>query len=100
MVEVLRFSRRETAFAPETIEILAAALDETWERLEKSGSQLTRPAYSRVVREVVAKRIMELAQRGERDRKNSCKTPCILSSPTTRAGIEIDRLAGMLEVQM
>jgi hypothetical protein len=69
MVEVLEFSRRETAFAPETIEILAAALDETWERLEKSGSRLTRPAYSRVMREVVAKRIMELAQRGEQDRE-------------------------------
>jgi hypothetical protein len=69
MVEVLKFSRRETAFAPETIEILAAALDETWERLEKSGSRLTRPAYSRVMREVVAKRIMELAQRGEQDRE-------------------------------
>ena len=69
MVEVLKFSRRETAFAPETIEILAAALDETWKRLEKSGSRLTRPAYSRVMREVVAKRIMELAQRGEQDRE-------------------------------
>jgi hypothetical protein len=69
MVEVLEFSRRETAFAPETIEVLAAALDETWERLEKSGSRLTRPAYSRVMREVVAKRIMELAQRGEQDRE-------------------------------
>ena len=69
MVEVLRFSRRETAFAPETIEILAAALDEAWERLAKSGSRLTRPAYSRVMRKVVAKRIMELAQRGERDRE-------------------------------
>jgi hypothetical protein len=69
MVEVLKFSRRETAFAPETIEILAAALDETWERLEKSGSRLTRPAYSRVMREVVAKRIMEMAQRGMRDRE-------------------------------
>ena len=48
---------------------MAAALDETWERLEKSGSRLTRPAYSRVMREVVAKRIIELAQRGERDRE-------------------------------
>jgi hypothetical protein len=69
MVEVLRFLRREIAFAPETIEILAAALDETWERLKKSGSRLGRPAYSRVMREVVAKRIMEMAQRGVRDRE-------------------------------
>jgi hypothetical protein len=69
MVEVIRLSRRETAFAPETIEILAVALDETWGRLEKSGSRLTRPAYSRAMREVVAKRIMEMAQHGERDRE-------------------------------
>jgi hypothetical protein len=43
MVEVLEFARRETAFAPETIEILAAALDETWERLKKSGSRPGQP---------------------------------------------------------
>jgi hypothetical protein len=67
MVEVIKFARREAAFAPETIEILAAALDEAWERLEKSGSRLVRPAYSRVMREV-AKRIMEMAQRGVQDR--------------------------------
>jgi len=69
MVEVLKFSRREAAFTPEIIEILAAALDEAWERLEKSGSRLARPAYSRVMREVVAKRIMEMAQRGVQDRE-------------------------------
>jgi hypothetical protein len=69
MVEVLKFARRETAFTPETIEILAAALEETWERLKKSGSRLARPAYSRVMREVVAKRIMEMAERGVQDRE-------------------------------
>ena len=68
MVEILKFSR-ETAFTPETIEILAAALDEVWERMRQSGSRLTRPAYSRVMREVVAKRIMEMAQRGVEDRE-------------------------------
>jgi hypothetical protein len=67
MVEVLSFSR-ETAFTPETIRILAAALDEAWERLRQSGSRLARPAYSRAMREVVAKRIMEMAQRGVQDR--------------------------------
>ena len=67
MVEVLSFSR-ETAFTPETIQILAAALDEAWERLRQSGSRLARPAYSRAMREAVAKRIMEMAQRGVQDR--------------------------------
>ena len=65
----LKFSR-ETAFTPETIQILAAALDEAWERIRQSGSRLARPAYySRVMREVVAKRIMEMAQRGVQDHK-------------------------------
>jgi hypothetical protein len=67
MADVLKLFR-ETAFAPESIEILAAALDEAWARLQQSGSKLTRPAYSRVMREVVAKRIMEMAQRGLQDR--------------------------------
>jgi hypothetical protein len=68
MVEILNFSR-ETVFTPETIQILAAALDESWESLRQSGSRLTRPAYSRAMREVVAKRIMEMAQRGVQDRE-------------------------------
>ena len=68
MVEILKFSR-ETVFTPETIQILAAALDEAWERLRQSGSRLTRPAYSRAMREVVAKRIMEMARRGVEDRE-------------------------------
>ena len=68
VVEILKFSR-ETAFTPETIQILAAALDEAWERIRQSGSRLARPAYSRVMREVVAKRIMEMAQRGVQDRQ-------------------------------
>jgi hypothetical protein len=42
---------------------------EAWERLRQSGSQLARPAYSRAMREVVAKRIIEMAQRGVQDRE-------------------------------
>jgi hypothetical protein len=68
VVEILNFSR-ETAFDPETIQILAAALDEAWERLRQSGSRLARPAYSRPMREAVAKRIIETAQRGAQDRE-------------------------------
>ena len=68
MVEISEFFRREAALTPETIQILAAALDEAWERLRQSGSPLARPAYSRAMREVVAKRIIEMAQRGIQDR--------------------------------
>jgi hypothetical protein len=69
MVEIPEFFRRETAFTPETIQILAAALDEAWERLRQSGSRLVRPAYSRAMRKVVAKRIIEMAQRGVQERE-------------------------------
>ena len=69
MVKILEFFRRETAFTPEIIEILAAALDEASERLRQSGTPSARPAYLRVMREVVAKRIIELAQRGVQDRE-------------------------------
>ena len=55
--------RSEAAFIPETIKILAAAPDEAWERLLQSGSRLAKPAYSRAIREIVAKRIIEMAQR-------------------------------------
>jgi len=68
MVEILKFSR-ETAFTPENIQILAAALDDAWEKLRRSGSRLARPAYSRAMREVVAKRIIDMAQHGVQDRE-------------------------------
>jgi hypothetical protein len=68
MAEVIKLIR-ETAFGPETIQVMATALDETWERLQASGSRLARPAYSRAMREVVAKRIFELARDGVDDRE-------------------------------
>jgi hypothetical protein len=61
MAEVIKLIR-ETAFDPETIQVMAAALDETWEKLQVSGSRLATPAYSRAMREVVAKRILEMAR--------------------------------------
>src|SRR6516162_5760896 len=68
MIEGLAFVRsEESAFDPETILVLASALDAAWDRLQKSGSRLTRPAYSRATREIIAKRIMEMAQRGVKD---------------------------------
>jgi hypothetical protein len=59
----------KTAFGPETIAVLSAALDEAWERLLQSGSECTRPAYARAMREVIAQRIIDIAQRGVVDQK-------------------------------
>lgn len=38
-------------------------------KIEKSGSRFARPAYSRAMREVVAKRIVDMAQGGIKDRQ-------------------------------
>lgn len=57
-----------TSFDPEAVDILSAAFDDAWESLKASGSSFARPAYERGAREILAKRIIELAQRGERDR--------------------------------
>ncbi len=67
MVEILKFIQPEMAFDPESIQVLASALDDAWDRIEKSGSQFAGPAYSRAMREVIAKRIIETAQRGAKD---------------------------------
>src|ERR1700747_2246644 len=61
--------RPKADFDPETIAVLCAALDETWDRLLQSGSDCTRPAYARAMREVVARRVIDMAQRGITDRK-------------------------------
>ena len=39
------------------------------DRVQKSGSRFARPAYARAMREVLAKRIIEVAQRGEKDER-------------------------------
>jgi hypothetical protein len=67
--QILELVRPETAFDPESISALSAAFDDAWERLRQSGSECTRPAYARAMREVVAKRIFDLAQRGISDPK-------------------------------
>ena len=69
MARVYDLVRPKTAFGPETIAVLSAALDEAWERLLESGSECTRPAYARAMREVIARRIIDIAQRGVVDQK-------------------------------
>ena len=63
----------QLAFEPEVIEILAAAYENAWASIEKSGSSLASPRYKRVAQEILAKRIIETAQRGERNRERLCE---------------------------
>jgi hypothetical protein len=57
----------QSAFEPEVITILAAAFEAAWASVEDSGSALASPRYKRAAQEVLAKRIIETAQRGERN---------------------------------
>ena len=69
MASIVDLVRPKAAFDPKTIAVLCAALDEAWDRLVRTGSECTRPAYARAMREVIARRIIEMAQRGIRDQK-------------------------------
>ena len=52
----------ESAFEPETIEVLATVFEDAWLKVEQSGSKLASPGYKRAAQEILAKRIIETAQ--------------------------------------
>ena len=58
---------QQSAFEPEMIEILVSVFATAWQRVEQSGSKLASPAYKGPAQEILAKRIIEMAQRGGRD---------------------------------
>ncbi len=57
----------QSAFDPELIETLVSAYEDAWRQVERSGSAFASPRYRRAAQEVVAKRIIEMAQSGERE---------------------------------
>jgi len=57
----------QSAFEPKTIDRLVAIFAAAWRKVEPSGSKLAAPAHRRAAQEILAKRIIEMAQRGERD---------------------------------
>jgi hypothetical protein len=57
----------QAAFEPEMIDFLVSVYESAWSKVENSGSKLASPAYQRAAQEIIAKRIIESAQRGERD---------------------------------
>jgi hypothetical protein len=57
----------QSAFEPEMIDFLVSVYEAAWSKVEQSGSKLASPGYQRAAQEIIAKRIIEMAQRGERD---------------------------------
>ena len=60
MAQILRFIQPDNSFDPETIALLGSAYDEAIAKLHDRGDL-------GVVRGVIAKRIIHLAKKGERD---------------------------------
>jgi hypothetical protein len=58
------------SFDPEAIKVLASAFDEAWGAVQRSGGTLSRPAYAGIIREVLAKRIIEMALHGQSDARS------------------------------
>jgi hypothetical protein len=56
----------KTSFDPETIDVVEAAFDMSWKLLKTTGSMLAGPE-SHATRMILAKHIIKMAQRGERD---------------------------------
>jgi hypothetical protein len=54
-------------FYPEEVEILTAAFDDAWAKLQASRAPFAEEAYACAVRESLAKQIIMAAQRGERN---------------------------------
>jgi hypothetical protein len=59
----------DAAFDPDTIELLASAFETAWNAVKKSGSPLAAEDQAASTRELLAKRIIEMGHKGERDRR-------------------------------
>ena len=55
------------AFDDETTQLLGAAFEAAWEKVETAGSARADDSQAALTRDALAKRIIELAKRGERD---------------------------------
>jgi hypothetical protein len=67
MVQSRLFSS-DAAFDRETADLISDAFSGAWQRVQISGYQFSRPGYADVMREVMAKHIVNLAEHGERDK--------------------------------
>jgi hypothetical protein len=67
MIDGNKFESSNASFDPETLDLLSGAFEDAWLKIRTSGNRLARPGYANVMREVMAKHIIHLAQGGERD---------------------------------
>ena len=67
MLERLEKYSDDGVFDPDAVRILTAAFDEAWQSVQHSGVIFTSQAHINATREILALRIIEMAQCGERE---------------------------------
>ena len=82
------------AFDPQTADLMSQAFHEAWKALEEKGNVDAAPYRAEPVREALALRIIENAQKGERDLKRLCDDAL---AHISNGGRQARKLAGELE---
>jgi hypothetical protein len=54
-------------FDPETVTLLSDAFEQAWRKTQTSDFRFARPAYTGLIRAVMLKHMLNLADHGERD---------------------------------
>jgi hypothetical protein len=62
-----RLQAYEGVFDPDDVRLLTAAFDEAWRVVEDSGAFFASNGHAESAKEVLARRIIEMARLGERD---------------------------------
>src|SRR5258708_2841965 len=68
MLQRLEKYTEEAAFDVETVRVLTAAFDEAWHTVATSGIGFPSERHANAIREILALRMIEMAQLGERER--------------------------------
>ena len=67
MLQLLAKNALAGAFEDNEVRILVGAFDRAWKAVQDSGASIAPGAHSEATRELLALRIIEIAQLGERD---------------------------------
>ena len=67
MLKFMKASGAGAVFDPPTVHVVIAAFDDAWGSLQTSGAPFANEDYIATAREILAKYIIDAAEKGERD---------------------------------
>ena len=73
-------------FYPEEVQILVAAFDDAWSRLQSSHAPFAEEAHAPAAREILAKHIIRAAQRGERNPRQMTDDALLVAARLAEGG--------------